>query len=259
MRLISKHKDYYDYIAKDRTMSDQSYIWARTPKEVNVDFALPRSFMLRSNDKIYSNGTWSKNTEAVSFIVWFCGRAIPFLKVMREDKDDEYVSSVDELPDELQKDWDGIRKAGVKNFYNELMEIMDCGGKPWMATNFKVIKLSGGVVPSKVEINEMHRKVGSPIFCTCGLDECMGENAMVGCLNLQSYNQNKVIINPILSAIGFHKIIDAFSAFNEIEKFLTNEMAPRDSRMDQPVPDEINAESHGFDKMSFRKEPSKNK
>lgn len=258
MRLISKHKDYYDYIAKDRTMSDQSYIWARTPKEVNVDFALPRSFMFHSKDMIYSKGFWDRGTEAVSFVVWFCGRAIPFIKVMYEDKV-EHVASLNELPDELQKDWDGIRKSGVKNFYNELIEVMDCGDKPWMANNFKVINLSGGVVPSKIEINEMHRKVGSPVFCTCGLNECMEKNDPTGCLNLQSYNQNKVIVNPILSAIGFHKIIDSFSAFNEIEKFLTNEMAPRDVRMDQPVPDTINAESHGFDKMSFRKEPSKNK
>jgi hypothetical protein len=61
-----------------------------------------------------------------------------------------------------------------------------------------------------------------------------------------------------------HKIIDPFSAFNSIERYLTNELAKRDVKRDQsikdnPVPDKIKAESHGFDKWSFRKESTKTK
>ena len=81
----------------------------------------------------------------------------------------------------------------------------------------------------------MHRKIGSPIFCHAGISKCLLES------NTSSYYHCReglnVIVNPILSSINFHKAIDAFSAFNELERFWTNEMAPKDSRMDQPVPD----------------------
>jgi len=257
MRLISKHQDYYDYIAKNPTMSDQSYIWKRKPKEVKVNFAIPRSIHTGSIERHYSDGIWFYGTHAISFVVWFCGRAIPMMKIIYENKPDEYVSSIDDFPPELQKDWGEIRKSKFKNHYNDIMNVFDLAEKPWTATNVDIIKLDGGVAPSKIDVNEMHRQVGSPVFCTCNLNECLGGDSHPGCFNIGSYNRPYVIANPILSAINFHKVIDAFSAFKEIERFLTNEMAPRDFRMDQPVSDKINAESHGFDKFSFRKESTK--
>ena len=45
----------------------------------------------------------------------------------------------------------------------------------------------------------------------------------------------------------------------DVERYLANEMAPRDGRMDKPIPDKIKAESKGFNKFSFRKEPTKGK
>jgi len=257
MKIISKHKDFYDYIARNQTMSDQNYLWERTPKKVKVDFAIPRPVGIGESFSRLSNGHLTRETEAVVFIVWFCGRAIPVIKIEKLHCPDEYIYSLDEMPDKIQRDWEEARHGGLFNLNKEFVDVFDLNKTSWMSTNFKPIGLPGGAIPSKMDIVDMHRKIGSPIFCHAGISNCLLES------NTSSYYHCReglnVIVNPILSSINFHKAIDAFSAFNELERFWTNEMAPKDSRMDQPVPDKINAESHGFDQFSFRKEPTKQK
>lgn len=61
-----------------------------------------------------------------------------------------------------------------------------------------------------------------------------------------------VTYNDILKNIEFYKVLDTYSAFQEIEMFLSNIAVPQ---KDMPViPDVLKAESHGFDKYSFRKD-----
>lgn len=66
----------------------------------------------------------------------------------------------------------------------------------------------------------------------------------------------KYIKYPILRQYGFYRIFDTQQAYQEIEMYLGNVLHPRDNPYIAPVPDTIKAESHGFDKWSFRKEPS---
>ena len=250
MRLISNYKDYYDHYARNRNVSDMNYIWNRKTEEVSVDFAIPRPLQLEVN--VLSKFKSSFEPFAKVLVVWFCGRAIPIIE--RHERrtngyfgswEVSYVNELGLLPDRLQRDWQEISKSKYDNFYKDALKIMDLANEPWMSVDFKPILLEGKVRPVKLEVVEMHRKLGTPVFC--------------------SYLQNiwedkpKVVVNPDLSKLEFHKFVDSYSAFQELEQFVSNQMAPIDSRMDQPVPDKINAESHGFDKFSFRKEPSKGK
>jgi hypothetical protein len=47
--------------------------------------------------------------------------------------------------------------------------------------------------------------------------------------------------------------MDGFQAFQEIDRFVSNELAPMDNR-DTVISDVLKAETHGFDKYSFRKD-----
>lgn len=63
-------------------------------------------------------------------------------------------------------------------------------------------------------------------------------------------------ICPILRQLHFYKVFGVVSAYQEIEMYLGNTLHRRDNPYIAPVPDAIKAESHGFNKWSFRKEPS---
>jgi hypothetical protein len=65
----------------------------------------------------------------------------------------------------------------------------------------------------------------------------------------------KIVYNGCLRDWGFVRLFDPYQAFQEIEMYLSNMAEP--SKIMPLVPDTLNAESHGFDKWSFRKESTK--
>lgn len=77
------------------------------------------------------------------------------------------------------------------------------------------------------------------------------ENPMI----LISINSGKVEYNPLIKKYGFEKIIDPYTAFQEIYMFLAAKAKP-----EKIVPEMSNLDkafSKGFDKYSFRKDKSK--
>jgi hypothetical protein len=271
MKLISTYKDYYDYLARDRAMSDQTHTWERKPKVVDVNFAIPAPVRITESGRRFGRNS-DIGVEAFGFIIWFCGKVIPVVRVTRPAlaKDsDSYVFSFDELPPEIIKDNEKTRKW--KTFLRKvdfslkgrMLTLFDLADKPWDAVEFSAIPLPGHAIAQKIPIDDMHRRLNSPIFCHAdGVPEMMGDESNYG--RSDHRYSSTVIVNPLLSAAMIHKVIDAFSAFQSIERYLTNELAPRDVKRDasikeHSVPDKIKAESHGFDRWSFRKEPTKKK
>lgn len=58
---------------------------------------------------------------------------------------------------------------------------------------------------------------------------------------------------PVLKDYGFGKKYDAYTCFQKIEMYLTNELVKPDE-INIIIPDDMKAQAHGYDKMSFRKE-----
>jgi hypothetical protein len=146
----------------------------------------------------------------------------------------------------------------------EMYELFDLAKTPWLSNNFShPLRPEGNATLPKIDVDAMHRAVGAPVFCHAAmLPETLGDKADLGWRSREYRFTPHVVINPILDAIDFKKVIDPFSAFVEIERYLTNELAPKDFKRDmsvveKSVSDKIKAESHGFDKYSFRKEPAK--
>jgi hypothetical protein len=187
---------------------------------------------------------------------------------------ESYIFSFDDMPAELVTTDQKTRKwklAALKDcgYYTpaaRMFALFELGCKPWMATQFNdpITPASRAQLP-KLDLCDMHRAVGSPIFChASGVPEALGKAADYGWRSKEYSREAQVIINPLMSVIELNKVIDPFAAFTDIERFLTNELAPRDVKRDKsikdhPVSDKIKAESHGFDKFSFRKEPAKKK
>jgi hypothetical protein len=73
---------------------------------------------------------------------------------------------------------------------------------------------------------------------------------------LHSNESDRVIINPNLKKYKFYKIKDAFTAYQEISMFLGGVLSmPFKPVVD--IEDKYKIQSHGFDKWSFKKLPTK--
>jgi hypothetical protein len=62
----------------------------------------------------------------------------------------------------------------------------------------------------------------------------------------------EIVTNPRLANLGFEKQLDAFSTFQQIATFLSNELVGRDEAPTTVGGDLVVAQSKGFDEFSFR-------
>ena len=65
-----------------------------------------------------------------------------------------------------------------------------------------------------------------------------------------------LVVNPLLSHWEFYKVMDAYTAFQELEMFLGGVMAGEDNPM-AGISDEDLAKAKGYDCYSFKKPPTK--
>ncbi len=71
------------------------------------------------------------------------------------------------------------------------------------------------------------------------------------------YDTWELIINPCLKDIGFFKIKDTFTAFQEIDQYLGTVLVKEQQGHIPTGDDVVLAQSKGFDRYSFRKDKSK--
>lgn len=72
-------------------------------------------------------------------------------------------------------------------------------------------------------------------------------------------DETMLIINPCLSDIEFYKAMDSFSAYQELDMWISGTLAWPPNFM-VTVPDKYRLENHGFDpKYGFRKRPGEGK
>ncbi len=67
----------------------------------------------------------------------------------------------------------------------------------------------------------------------------------------------RITLNPRLADLEFQRILPPYDVFQSIETYLFNELAEQ-TNPPVEISDDIRRDAHGFDKRSFRKDPSKN-
>jgi hypothetical protein len=97
---------------------------------------------------------------------------------------------------------------------------------------------------------EIFQKFKSPILCVNHVEYTGKGRVAYGC-----------ITNPMLSNIGFQRKIDPYTAFQEIQMFVSGVLGGSDRKPAWPISNELKAQSKGFDKFSFRRQehPRKSK
>jgi len=226
MRIISEFHDYYDSVQSQG--QDQTVVWIRKPKQITIpDFPFPKLTRIwwRSSPKF----TCSR------IIVGFCGKIYPVLKLKMEEKETvicHTLADIDAFIKEnfntreltlynrrkgFHKYWNVKRTSFIK-FFNECKQKQDTYQK-WFIDNH------------------------SPVFVArhrLWLDT----------------KKSSITFNAKLKGYEFYRIFDTFSTFQEIAMYYGGVLGGVREHVPD-IDDKTLASAKGFDKFSFRKDPTK--
>jgi len=245
MRIISKTHDYYDCVMKQAC--DRSIIFTREMKDcLPSPFTKTMGTIVEASDtRSFKNSLWTRDCNVRPILLFFCGRSIPMVAI--------------ELP----------LKSGNerKTFIYRTEDIP--AGTPKRVIPFIHEWITNGVCDvslSYERITTGRRKYRPSKSTTRRVDFAVrnAELTKYAIRNGIAYfaiepnydRKNWITHYPILKDWEFYKAMPAFDAFQQIQMFLTNELAQEKKMPMKPISDKLKAESHGFNKWSFRKEPS---
>ena len=226
-----KHKDYYDGVVGTMGV-DKSIVFERKMVEIYEKSKFPKSFQRGGwGDKNKLSQFFSyrcktdKYDNASHFIVGFCGKLYLGFKMERDNPNERFFGDK------------------IIDFTYDVNYFVDIFNPHWSFNEFtdyvNLIK--------KFDCLEIHRELNTPIFLfdsnlkmKYGKDECF-------------------IINPLLKNYEFYKVFDTFTAFQEIQMYISGVLGVGENTTIE-VSDKDKIISRGFDyKWSFRKEPKEKK
>lgn len=263
MRIISKHHDYYDCAAKQ--LRDPSVTFVRKTKEI---FCNPFEKSMGHLSQMYSRWTIKTNEQyhITPEVLFFCGSVYPYMSFTDFTTNTGYIGWETSHPTLI-----GFTKESVMEktpeFLHEHIKVWFDEGKIY--PNFGTENGKNGKRKSAAKYKSFLRGL-SPYF-TLNKD-ILTQYAIkngIAYFSLEYafyegtkytdkytvYDGIKVVHYPILKDKCFFTIMPITEAFQRIQMYLTNELARERDMKIKPVPDKIKAESHGFDKFSFRKDP----
>jgi hypothetical protein len=232
MLIISKHKDYYDGVV-GTTGVDKTIVFERTLKEIEDWKKFPKSFQRKSrwndNNQLIQRFSYSNNstkyTDASHFIVGFCGKLYLGFKMIYEKPNTLFKDTIVDITYDVEE---------FKTHFNQRWSFADFDEFIEYIKNYDCINI--------------HRELNTPIFL---LD--------MNFLNSAYRSRERFVINPILKDYQFYKVFDTFTAFQEIQMYISGVLGVGENPVIE-ISDKDKITQHGFDpKWSFRKPPSKNK
>ncbi len=225
MRIISKFRDFYDVLSDPADPA----IWLRQQQQITIT----------PNDPWFKDcpagfEPWMDTTRLpcrrlalIEFgMIIFCGNIFPYWK-----KDDSYSFSYDEYIA-------AYNQTVPANKWNI-----------WQTD--AVYKLFNST--SSAKYKQFNIQYKTPILHLYWELPCDADVA-----NSKTHGKKLLLdFNPALQKLQFYKLFDAVSVFQELERYIFNEMAENPTPPDN-ISDKDKAWAHGFrDKYSFRKEPQK--
>lgn len=232
MKISSKFKDYYDSVSYMGEYTDDDIRYVRYTSEKIYDEKVNDLWWASSLDRYYDRS--SIHMGCLNAIIIFCGKL--YLRVHQIDPvlfekfEGCYYHGYDKKP---KFEWNPMMYQKVPlgskprhpHFLNERLN------QDWSHINKKyespVVRVRYGYHPS------MESK-----------DDRYASGVIIE-------------VNPCLNEVGFGKAIDAYTAYQTIERFIDMNLTRRMEIVE--LSDEDNLYKKGFNKFSFRKEKSKKK
>jgi hypothetical protein len=242
MYIIAKHKDYYDGVVGSVGM-DKTLVYERTPVEAEIK-DIPKEFQgthgwTRTRENPFLNIGYmdidSKKTKKYekvhSFLVGFCGKLYLGWKLHYNVKGYRDGIPTDILKTDIVYGYENVKKYFRDSYWNfnpedDVKYVLDYDP----IDMFRAIKAPIFVhdTEAHVKYDKYHRIVSSTNF----------------------------FINPILKEYEFYKVVDSFTAFTELQMFIGGVLGVGEKEIVE-IEDKYKIGQHGFDKWSFRREPTK--
>lgn len=228
MRIISKFHDYYDSI--QGYGFDPTVVFIRKRKEIHIH-DLSKNIPIAEMASYPSHPSFRPQLDGWGEL-YFCGKRYRFIRTFEENKIN------------LSKRYKFFYSYKIINNYILKYNKKDVVEK-YILRNFrryrKYRNTSQKTLESYFTFNDifehnvlLHEKFNTPVFV----------------IHNSNYEPN-LIINPSLKDYQFQKIFDPYTAFQEIDMFLSGVMKSPENKMVQ-IGDEVMRDKKGFDYMSFK-------
>lgn len=236
MRIFSKFHDYYDACMKYGI--DRSCVYKREELTFDHEKEFPIKVKLKDALQAYKPGKFSYRHDHYEHgMIWFCGIVYPYVLLSKLGREiprtpeytycytlkqvEEFIMTEASKEERILFNVKGRRGKTQKHLFNIFFSNNIVG------TGF----LKKNIITSLCKIK-------------------------VPCLRLhieQEYKDPKLILNPRLTDAQFYRIVDPYSAYQELAMFISGVLGGESPPM-VPIADMIRLEKHGFDKKwSFRK------
>jgi hypothetical protein len=231
MRIISKFKDYYDGVQAQAM--DKTHTFVRKQTAVDIPCASYGISPYRP-----WRGDKAKRIQRAIFLeyVVFCGKIYRYVHMnVPENLDDLYT------PDYCTY---ASSESNVEYFYdyetfkNKVKEHKAV--KRWLEEGVRHFSYGEDKNVDPMSVNKLI-EFNAPIIAFTSYQHELKDGSKGNC-----------IVNPCLQDIKFFKAKDPFTAFQEIEQFLTNDLAHQNDPSMPVGSDVVIAQSKGYDKHSFR-------
>ena len=239
MYIISKTKDYYDgvvgTVGVDKTIVYERETIINEDPHTFIEPFFPKKIWDRRDRSPFRHilsgypvEKGSKYDNTSYFIVGFCGKLYIGWKFYQEIKDNH---SYPELDTFITYDLEFIKKQLVhKNWSSNLLDDID------YILSYNSL--------------EMFRNLKIPIFI---------HDSDYNRTDIRRYRCNEVFItNPTLKDYEFYKVMDSFTAFQEIQMFIGGVLGTGEKEIVE-VEDKYKIDQHGFNKFSFRRDKANGK
>ena len=221
MRIISKFKDYYDSAMGMGV--DNTLIYKRKTESLDLKKDFPN--MAHKTFKVTIN---KHSHHGHVGVIFFCGKSYPFICYQ--------IVDYNKTPDHYYKTFFSIDEflTHIKKENKEMYENNTTTSKwRWNKTIRECFNILKETNPT-----EMHFEHKTPII----LVEPTYEKKM------------EFTVNPKLKELGFFKVFDSYSAFQEIDMYISGVLGDIENKMVK-ISDKEKALKQGYHKYSFKTRP----
>lgn len=230
MKIVSKFHDYYDIGISMGV--DKSVVYVRRPEVIDDD-RLKNEIRKKIGVHYSSIG-----------VVGFCGKLYPF--IVKDHFKNDINQSYDHTEYKYEFDESDAERIAKSVFiFTERIKT-------------RINRIRAVLTQDPVRDDELFHRLGSPSFILFPSLYTREEDRLKERLyaDVDGRLQDALITNPPLKEVGFYRVVDAFTAFQELSMYmsgvLSNNQQPPISISDVDMRD-----AKGFNDRSFKKEPTK--